>query len=166
MFTAVCEFSRINFLMRKHLTRGGSEKPLQRTSNTVWSSGRISPNFCERPVATASVWSKKSYLDCSSDTYCTRSETGKETLWSRKLKNWRRWRHLNSTPEAQCKGSVDAAKKWNLHFPGRIFVRRQRLRTSTLTQDRPEREEQEILQGKSDELDSPTQLEEDSTGES
>ena len=26
-------------------------------------------------------------------------ESGKETLWSRTLKNWRRWTHLNSTPE-------------------------------------------------------------------
>ena len=40
----------------------------------------------------------------------------------------------------------------------------QRLRTSILTQERPERgEEQEILQGKSDEIDSPTQLQDDST---
>ena len=42
--------------------------------------------------------------------------------------------------------------------------REQRLRTSTLTRDRPERgEAQEILQGKSDELHSPTQLQNDST---
>ena len=46
----------------------------------------------------------------------------------------------------------------------KIFGREHRLRTSTLTLDRPERgEEQEILQGKSDELPSPTPLEEDST---
>ena len=45
-----------------------------------------------------------------------------------------------------------------------IFGREQRLRTSTLTQERPERgEEQEILQSKADELDSPTQLQDDST---
>ena len=31
---------------------------LKRTSNTVWSNGRISPYFCERPISTASVWSK------------------------------------------------------------------------------------------------------------
>ena len=31
--------------------------------------------------------------------HCTRVESGKETLWSRTLKNWRRWTHLNSTPE-------------------------------------------------------------------
>ena len=45
-----------------------------------------------------------------------------------------------------------------------IFVGEQRLRTSTLTRERLERgEEQEILQAKSDELDSQTQLQDDST---
>ena len=46
----------------------------------------------------------------------------------------------------------------------KIFGRGQRLRTSTLTQDRPERgEEQEVLRRKSDESDSPTQLQDDAT---
>ena len=46
----------------------------------------------------------------------------------------------------------------------KIFEGEQRLRTSTLTRERPERgEEQEILRGKSDELDSPNQLQDDST---
>ena len=45
-----------------------------------------------------------------------------------------------------------------------IFGGEQRLRTSTLTRERPERgEEQEILQGTSHELDSPTQLQDDAT---
>ena len=45
-----------------------------------------------------------------------------------------------------------------------IFGGEQRLKTSTLTRERPERgEEQEILQGKSDELHSPTPLQDDST---
>ena len=40
----------------------------------------------------------------------------------------------------------------------------QRLRTSTLFQDRPERgEEQEVLRGESDGLSSPTPLQDDST---
>ena len=46
----------------------------------------------------------------------------------------------------------------------KIFGRQQRQRTSTFKRDRPERrEEQEILQGKSNELHSPTPLQEDST---
>ena len=45
-----------------------------------------------------------------------------------------------------------------------IFGREQRLRTSNFTRNVPEQgEEQEILQGKSDELHSPTQLQDDST---
>ena len=57
----------------------------------------------------------------------------------------------------------------NFLFPvadgtGKIFGRERLLRTSTLTRDRPERwEKQENLQGKSDELLSPTPLQEDST---
>ena len=64
---------------------------------------------------------------------------------------------------AQCK------RRGNFKFPVadgavKIFGREQRLRTSTLTRDRPKRrEEQEILQGKSDELHSPTPLQDDST---
>ena len=46
----------------------------------------------------------------------------------------------------------------------KIFGREQRLRTSTFTRERPERgEEQEILQGKSDELHSSTPHQDDST---
>ena len=45
-----------------------------------------------------------------------------------------------------------------------LFGREQRLKTSTLTWERPERdEEQEILQGKSDELHAPAPLQDDST---
>ena len=39
----------------------------------------------------------KSYLDCSSDTLCTRGEFGKETYWSQTLRSWRRWSHRKST---------------------------------------------------------------------
>ena len=46
----------------------------------------------------------------------------------------------------------------------KIFGREQRLRTSTLARDRPERgEEQEILRGKSDGLSTPTPHQDDST---
>ena len=53
---------------------------------------------------------------------------------------------------------------WVADGTGKINGEEQRLRTSTLTWERPEAGEgQEILQGKSDELDSPTQIQEDST---
>ena len=39
----------------------------------------------------------KSYLDCSSDTPCTRGEFGRVTYWSQTLRSWRRWTHRKST---------------------------------------------------------------------
>ena len=93
-------------------------------------------------------------------------ESGKETLWSQTLKKWRRWTHLNSTPE----GSMSTPQRsGNFIFPFaygkvQIFGWEQRLRTSTFTQERLERgEEQEILQGSSDEEYAPSHLQEDST---
>ena len=40
---------------------------------------------------------RKSYLDCSSDTLCTRGEFGRVTYWSQILRSWRRWTHRKST---------------------------------------------------------------------
>ena len=60
-------------------------------------------------------------------------------------------------------------KKWKLHIPSRIwnstkYLGERRVRTFILTLDRPERgEEQEILQGKSDESHSSTRLQDEST---
>ena len=40
---------------------------------------------------------RKSYLDCSSDTLCTRREFGRVTYWLQTLRSWRRWTHRKST---------------------------------------------------------------------
>ena len=40
---------------------------------------------------------RKSYLDCSSDTLCTRAEFGRVTYWLQTLRSWRRWAHRKST---------------------------------------------------------------------
>ena len=40
---------------------------------------------------------RKSYLDFSSDTHCTRGEFGRVTYWFRTLRSWKRWTHLKST---------------------------------------------------------------------
>ena len=40
---------------------------------------------------------RKSYLDCSSDTNCTRVEFGRVTYWSQTLRSWRRWTHRKSS---------------------------------------------------------------------
>ena len=40
---------------------------------------------------------RKFYLDCSSDTLCTRGEFGRATYWLQTLRSWRRWTHQKST---------------------------------------------------------------------
>ena len=59
----------------------------QRTSNTIWSDGRISHHFCWRPVATASIRQVLPgfLLGCAL-----------QTLWSQTWRNWKRWTHLKS----------------------------------------------------------------------
>ena len=40
---------------------------------------------------------RKSYLDCSLDTLCTRGEFGRVTYWLQTLRSWERWAHQKST---------------------------------------------------------------------
>ena len=61
--------------------------------------GWVLPYLYERPVKNPSIWkeSQKSYLDCSSDTLCTREGWGRRgTFWLQTLKSWERWTHLKS----------------------------------------------------------------------
>ena len=97
-------------IVRQHLT-DRKQMGLLRERCSVWCNGRTSPCLCWR-VATASV-QRESSTSYSLAVRLTRVESG-ETFWSQTLKIWRRRTHLNSTPKAQCKGSVDAAKKWKL----------------------------------------------------
>ena len=116
--TAICETFKISCLMGRHHTKGFSENH-SRSSNTVWSNGRISPYFCERPIWTASVWSK------SLARYISRLRIFRGRNLERRHYGRRHWRIRGDgrirTPrqKAQCKGSVNAAKKWKLHFPSR-----------------------------------------------
>ena len=56
----------------------------------------------------------KSYLDCSSDTLCTRGEFGRVTYWSQTLRSWRRWTHRKSTREDSMRKRWYFPKKENL----------------------------------------------------
>ena len=70
------EYSRQTFWWENTL-RKAVRNAFQRTNNSVWSDGRISPYFCERPLATASVWSvlPGKFLGCA----LYAGESGKET---------------------------------------------------------------------------------------
>ena len=43
-------------------------------------------------------------------------ESGKETLWSQTVQNWRRWTHLNSTPEGSMQRKCERRKEVETSF--------------------------------------------------
>ena len=85
---------------------------------------------------------RKSYLDCSSDTHCTRVEFGRVTYWLQTLKSWRRWTHRKSTQKRLNAKEVIFPTQGELIYPiadGRMKTLGgdQDLRTSTLVRHRP-----------------------------
>ena len=54
---------------------------------------------------------RKSYLDCSSDTLCTREEFGRVTYWSQTLRSWKRWTHRKSTRKDSMRKEVIFPKR-------------------------------------------------------
>ena len=69
--------------------REAIRRTIQRTKNSIWCNGRISPCFCQRPVATASVRQESLTRYIPRHMYCTRVESEKETYWSQTLRNWK-----------------------------------------------------------------------------
>ena len=63
---------------------------------------------------------RKSYLDCSSDTLCTRGEFGRVTYWSQTLRSWRRWTHRKSTRKDSMRKRWYFPKKQNLFFQSQM----------------------------------------------
>ena len=57
---------------------------------------------------------RKSFLDCSSDTRCTRGEFGRVTYWLQTLRSWRRWTHRKSTRQDSMRKRWYFPKKENL----------------------------------------------------
>ena len=91
------------------------------------------------------------------------------TSWSQTVKNWRDGRSEFHARWINAEEVLTVMEGEIFIFPVadgtvKISGEDQGLRTSTLTRERPERgEQQEILQGKSDELDSRSQFQDDST---
>ena len=85
----------------------------QRTKNSIWSNGRISHHLCQKTNLDCISLEQKSCQVYLSVMHYTRAESGKETLWSQTLKNWRRWTRLNSTPEGSMQRKyVNADERW------------------------------------------------------
>ena len=92
---------------------------------------------------------RKSYLDCSSGTLCTRVEFGRVTYWLQTLRSWKRWTHRKSTQKDSMRKRWYFPKKRTIIFPiadGRIKIAGgdQELRTSTSIRHRPIRGESHV----------------------
>ena len=94
----ICETFKISCLMGRHHMKGGSECPVtdQTYRSEQWSNITL---FLRKTNLDCISLEQKSCQVYFSAMHETRGESGKETLWSRTLKNWRRWTHQNSTPE-------------------------------------------------------------------
>ena len=53
--------------------------------------------FLRKTSQESIILERKSYLDCSSDTLCTREEFGRVTYWLQMSRSWKRWTHQKST---------------------------------------------------------------------
>ena len=90
---------------------------------------------------------RKSYLDCSLDTLCTRGKFCRVTYWLQTLRSWRRWTHRKSTQKRlNAKEVIFPKEKGEFIFPiadGRIKFAGgdQELKTSTLIREHPIRGE-------------------------
>ena len=70
---------------------------------------------------------RKSYVDCSLDTLCTRGEFGRVTQWLQTLRSWTRWTLRKSIQKKiQCKGSNISQRKWKIHISSRRWTNFQR----------------------------------------
>ena len=108
-------------------------EPFGGPMNTTWCNGRISPYFCQRPVATASVRHEKSYQECSSAMYCTRGGIWKGDILSHPIAEWEKMDASEiHAQETQCKGSVNAQKSVK-HF----CIPERRWKSQIIRQPRP-----------------------------
>ena len=71
--TAICETYKISCLMGRHLMRGGSENHLKDQSLRLVHWSNITP-FLRKTSQESINLERKSYLDYSSDTLCTREQ--------------------------------------------------------------------------------------------
>ena len=90
---------------------------------------------------------RKSYLNYSFDTLCTRCEFGRVTYWLQTSRSWKRWTHQKSTlKDSMQRKQYFPKENGQFTFPladGRIKLSGgdQELRTSTLIRDHPIRGE-------------------------
>ena len=156
-----CNLRDIQDLLSDGKMRGGSEyhsKARLFRLERWWNINFFLIKTCRNCICLA----RKSYQVYSWDMRYTRGESGKETYQSQTLRNWKKMDASEiHAKRLNAKEVLTSQRSGHFIFPVadgtvKIFGREQRLRTSTLTRDLPERENKIFFKEKSDELDSPT----------
>ena len=133
----VCEMLQMSYLMGKPRMRDvlGNHFKDRLFHLVHW----LSITLCQDSINLE----RKSYVDGSSDTHCTRGEPGRATHWLQTSRSWRRWTHRKSTQKRlNTKEVIFPKEKGTFIFPfadGRIKPPGgdQDLRTSTMVRHRP-----------------------------
>ena len=93
---SICETSQICYLMGRRPMRDVFGYHVKYQSFHLVHRLRSAP-FKRKTSQESINLETKSYLDCSSDTLCTRGEFGRVTFWLQTLRSWKRWTHQKST---------------------------------------------------------------------
>ena len=106
-------------------------KPFKGPIIPLWFTGWGITLFSAKDQSRIHLWERKSYLDCSSDTDCTRVYFGRVTYWLQTLRSWRRWTHRKSTSKkTQCE------RGW--YFPQNGFSSHKWTNQTSWRRSRPE----------------------------
>ena len=115
--TPICETSQICYLMGRPHMKGVLGNLLKDLSFHLvhW----LSITLSLRKTSQESInLERKSCLDCSLDTLCTRGEFGRVTYWLQTFSSWKRWTHRKSmqnvktTPQKTRFRDVKYARIW------------------------------------------------------
>ena len=92
----ICETSQISYLMGRLPMKGVLENHSKDQLFLLvdWLSITLS---LQKTSQESMNLERKSFLDCSLDTLCTRGEFGRVTYWLQTLRSWKRWTHQKST---------------------------------------------------------------------
>ena len=135
--TSNCETSQICYLMGRRPTKDHLKDRLFHSVH--W----LSIILLLRRTSPESInLERKFYLDCSSDTYCTRGKIERTTYCLQTLRSWKRWTHRKFTQKDSIREEDISQRKKKINFPiadGRIkpLGGDQDLRASTLIRQRP-----------------------------
>ena len=120
--TPICETSQVCYLMGTRPVKDvlGNHVKDQLFHLVHWLSITLQ---LRRTIQESINLERKSYLDCSSDTLCTRGEFGRVTCWLQTLRSWRRWTHRESTQKkSQCERGDISQRKRRIYFSNRRWT--------------------------------------------